>query len=412
MTGLERPFGFITTFAIIVNEIITAKNKKRVLLYLVPIFIIIGTFTFITLGNLWTKVLDLSFVFRNTENLKSLIVALKNQLNSLSISTLFIPILTFTALFKNKKKPQLFQKIKWYLLTLFLTNFLISANHIYGYLITDKNTDLITRYVNITIILLYFFCFIFLLTKKRFEVSKEETTIALICMVSLAFFHSQTIKHSLNLDLSPFYEKEGKNIGNLISQNKIMDLFFFPTMIFLTSLLIFGKRKILVPTFILLIFIWGNYVYYWNIAYSKNLNKNHEDKMHFRNTEKHITILQEDKYRVVNFLLWDLMTLTNNKTEIFYLDTYKGLYSKINFYNEKSKNQFKNTDYIFTNIELPLPKIKSFENTMKIFYPPQGENYEEHLEILRSENKPFIEPQDTKTLPATSNPQENDKQQS
>lgn len=389
LAGFERPFGFIVSLALIINEIITSKKRLKILLILTPVFLTIIFATLLILGNVGTIFERFLKIFTNYHYFILGITALKNQINSLTVATLFIPIIIFAGNFKDKS-VDFFKKTKWYILILIILNIGISANHIYGYLYTNNITDLITRYINVSIILLMLFSFIFLFKTKKFILNIPNTIITLLAMVALVFFNSQTVKHSLNLDLSLFYEMKGVSSGNLLSQNRLMEFFFFPIIISLFSLLVFEKRKLLIPIFLSIFFIWGSYLYYWNMEYSKGQNTSKEENVLLRDTEYNLLVLQPEGTRMVYFLIWNLKTLTNNHADIQYLDAYKGQYSKIDFYAPPLQEKLSKYDFIISPSILNLPIKNSFKSKMKMYYPPQGKDYEENIEILKSENKEFI----------------------
>lgn len=403
--GLQRPFGFIVSLGIMINEIVTAKNKTKPLLIFVPITLLLFTITIITLGNIGKLITDLISIFLNTNNITSALIALKNQTNSLIVTSLFIPIIVFISNFNNKNII-FFNKIKYYLVTIIILNFLISTNHLYQYIINGQTSDLLTRYINISIIFLVLFSLIFLFKNRNIKINKTISISSIILIISLIFLNSSNVKHSLNMDLSLFYSSNGSNAGNVVSEKEIMKTFFFPIIITFFGFYIFDKKKTLISAYIILMLIWGSTNYYWNIKYSYNQNENFPVKAYFRNTEFNLIYLQPEGTRIMAFFIWDQHTLTNNTLDNYYLDAYKGKYDEINFYTPNKIDFLNKYDFIITQTILNLPIKKIFENSFIIYYPPQGNSLEEHMEILKSENKEFIEPK----IKASLNPEKNEKE--
>ncbi len=412
MAGLERPFGFITTLAIMINELITSKNKTKRIIIFFPIFLILTVLAFIIIGNFDQIIVNLFNTITDTDKFKLLLEALKNQNNSIIVTTLFVPIIIFCNNIKQKNN-KFFNSIQYFLISIILINFLISSNHIFGYFTINKNTDFITRYINISAIFLNFFALLLLNKKNDKNLSKLTIFITIFCFITLFLLKSNSIKHSLNLDLSIFYNFKENNIDNLISQNWIMKNLFFPTIILLFSFYIFGKKKILFSTISIIFISWGISIYFWNIGFSKEQNNSFE-KQFFRKENSNILVLEPDGVRLVSFFVWDIMTLTKNNIKLQYLDHYLSKHDTIDFYTTKNKHKTSNFEFIVSIAPLKLPILYT-SDTITIYYAPSTElNYEAHIQKLKENKKYYLEAKENQNFTNTNDltPQENDKEQS
>ncbi|MBD3361134.1 hypothetical protein GF366_05035 [Candidatus Peregrinibacteria bacterium] len=352
LATLTRPFGFIVPVALAVNEIAVAKNKKKTLLFFLPFAIIL---TFLALFILLDHIINSIFIKINflsiLENWKYIFIALKNQINSFSIATALIPIIVFFTYINKKDSPHL-KNIKYFLITLIFLNFAISAQHQFGYYIKNMDPVLITRYINLSIILIIFFSLIFLKRYKKFSFNKTNISIIILLLVSLFFFKDIAVKHSLNLDLSFFYESRTHLFGeDLVESKKILGTVFFPITFILFVLLVANKRKILIATLISIFIILSIHSTIWVINYAVNS----EFIDFFEKKETDISFIVKNE-RINNLnKMFQLYATTKNKLYLILVD-HKENGENINTLNieefENSKH-FQKSEYAITEYEIP-----------------------------------------------------------
>jgi hypothetical protein len=386
--GLTRPFGFIVALALLINEFINSKKKLKTTIILTPIIIILFILSIKITGNIDVLINRFLEIFNNQDKLLMALKALKNQINTFTLLTLLAPILVLITNI-NTKTPLVYQKTKWFFFSLIIMNFLISTNHIYGYLYSGQELDLLTRYINISLIYILLLFFLLLNNSKKSFLNIKTVIFSLTVMFCLIFFNSIRVKHALNLDLSHFFNHSNSNAGNLISEKKLMELALFSLTILAFYLIINTKKKILFSLIICINLITGSYLYLWNIQYSKFINLTHEETIYFKDSESSILLLQLSKNRVSNSLIWYNKTLTKNQIQLKYLDTYKHKHYEIDFYSDKNKERTKNFDYILTNAKLKLPIKKTFDSSLILYFSPKEKTFEEHQDFLQKNNIEF-----------------------
>ncbi len=379
-----RPFGFIVLFSMTVNELITTKNKKKAALLLIPIstisILIIFTIfpgLFPSLVNKLKSLTDIQYVF-------SLLKAIKNQYNSLLITTLFAPILIFFSYF-SEKTPTFLKKIRFFILTFIILNFIVSANHMHDYLLKnpDNITDLLTRYINMSIIYLYLFSFIFAFRYKKFQLSILNISIIGISLLSIATLEYQNIKHSLNLDISIFYDTQNFENSNIIQNNTILKYSLLPVIGVLFALLLVNKKKTLIALLIPIILIQSAMLYNWEKGFIDYEQSKDPVFQEFKNTELNLLILQNYSSKIVSYSYWSTKINTNNNIRVMYLNTNKKTLPLPDIYKNSNKEKLKDYDFIITQTYLNLPVFKTLENNTIIYYTPKGKNKEEQEKSLK-----------------------------
>lgn len=391
---LTRPFGFITILALITNEFAIAKNKKKILLILIPILVLIVLTVAIifplTFSNLYEKIINITHPEYFLKGLK----ALKDQFNSLIIATYLVPVIVFFNCF-SEKKPKAFNQIKYYIITFIVLNVLISANHMFDYLLGNSPNDLITRYINMSIVYVYLFTFIHLFRIKKLYISKLGIFSILISIISLAFISYTNIKHSLNLDLSLFYDTAHFNKNNITPSNFFVAYYFFPVCLVLLSLLLFNKRKLIITILIFIALAQSAGLYNWQKNFIDTRQKLDTVYNYFKKTDYNLLFLQNYQNKFMSFSFWNILSLTKNDIHPLYVHLNKTTLKEPDLYTDKAKEILNKYDYIISSIDYSLPKLTMIDDINPVFYPPQGKNLEEHLEILKSQNKPIYQ-DDTK----------------
>lgn len=387
--GFARPFGFIVPLAMAVNEIIVAKNKKLALFVFAPIAILLFIFALgllVGLGEqLMNKIINISDPVYFINGLK----ALKDQYNSVLIASYFVPVIIFATYF-NEKTPIIFKKIRFFLIFLFFFNFIISANHMHTYLIQGLTLDVLTRYINISLIFIYLFAFIFLFKYKKFTLKLGNTIIIAISLLTFALIKYQEVKHSLNVDLSLFYNTGYFKSGNLIGDNVFIAYYFIPLCFSLFVLLFLNKQRILIIVLSTIILVQSAALYGWNIKFAKASVEGDVVLQEFKDTEHNLLFIQTFESKVVSFSYWNTKTLSSNDTKVMYLAKGKKLLPEPNFYSESTKKEFEGFDYIITRIVITVPIYKKLNDELAAYHIPKGGSYEEHIKLLEEEGINYL----------------------
>lgn len=202
LCALTRPFGFIFPMAVFVNELIVYKKKKFILILILTILVSFGLLYFfageglLRVGEKFSSLLVLS-------NYKYLLISIVNQINSLVIATFAIPVFVFY-LFLKKRDAKPWNNIKWFFAVFVFLNFLMSAQHIYGYYLEGKELNLLSRYVVLSNFFMIFSSIIFLSKYKKYKVKYGELIVFFV-LIFCFFFLSENGKRVQNVDLSAFY---------------------------------------------------------------------------------------------------------------------------------------------------------------------------------------------------------------
>jgi len=386
MAAFTRPFGFIIFAAILVNESIKSKNKKKVFFILLPIFLI-SFITAITINTgivnqIYTKIINITDPNYFFNGLK----ALKDQFNSFIIATFFVPFILFITTLKEKNLKN-YNKIKFFLLTFIILNYLISANHLHGYLIRGDVLDLITRYINMSIIYIFIAFFILINNIKSFKLTLSKTIILILTLISVSLINYGTVKHALNLSLSIFYDTTVNIPGNLFAAKSFLPNYFTLISIVLFIALLKSKKTLIALVSIIFI-IQSALLYQWHIEFSNNQYKNDYIFQEFKNSDKKILYLRTLEEKNVPHGFWRLISLKDKDTYFVFI-TNKKNHTEPDLYSEKSLEYFKDFDLINSNIIIKLPIYSLFENNI-FYFAPKGSSYEEQVQQLTEENTKFI----------------------
>lgn len=311
--ALTRPFGFISGLAIIINEAIINKNRKIILLTL-PIFSAFSIYLLSLFIPDLGSILSTKFeaLLRNPAYFWALIKSLANQLNSFTIATFFIPMIYF-ANFINTKIPKFLPKIKYFLLSYIFLNFVISAQHIFGYLsLSQFDPGLLTRYIHSSIIIIYIFGLAFFFKHKKLHINKTGLVLIILSILSLFFLNYESAKHTLNTDLSYIMHTGEAYVKDLNLFKPIFKYALLPILGLLLFLTLSDRRKPLIILFSSLIIIQSTLSIVWaeNYTSTSNITKYFEDK------ETNITFFLPAQHSQFRTKIWQLLTLTNNKVNV------------------------------------------------------------------------------------------------
>jgi hypothetical protein len=246
-----RPYGFILSASIFANEVIRQKkiSASSIALLLINILAAIVAIRYYTstFGNPLSHFATVNFNNEATGiNLQLILIALKNQINSLTIATFFIPtFLVIRELIKPKNKAV--KKIRIFIICLLALNLLISANHIYGYLEKGKDLFLLTRYINLSIVVVSTLGMGLLLEKRKEKFKYKDLGLGLL-LLSFIFILGKRGKVIQNLELANFYDVITYWDAAFIPAYKTIFLVLFGCLLILFFL---KKKKIIAITIIL-----------------------------------------------------------------------------------------------------------------------------------------------------------------
>lgn len=302
LASLSRPFGFITLLAFGVNEFAISKNKKIPLL-LITLGLIVTSLVFITFfPNIPTGIIWKIQSLTDHENLQKLIFAIKNQINSFTLSTYLIPIVIFA---NNVKK---LGKIKWFIISFIGLNFIVSTQHMYGYFLQGKNLDLLTRYVNTSISFIMIFATIFI-QKEKLRSFKKPILVLGLLLVSLLFFKHQYGNISVNISTQGYYDIS--NYGSF--SGFFLSKLFVPTIIVILILFLRKKREILMISIAILILVSSGAT--MKTTYERSaFEYNYPDWKFFQNSKYKILFLLQGEINSRTYM--KLKMFTNNELDI------------------------------------------------------------------------------------------------
>ena len=342
LATISRPFGFIVPLAMALNEFMISKNKKRASLLILPVVIISYMALQRFVPDLSTMLMHKMQSFKDPNNLLLIFKALKNQLNSFTISTLFIGTVMFMQFLKQDEP--LIKKMKYFFITLISINFIISAHHIYGYYLANEELHLLTRYINISTIFIYIFALIFLSNNKKIQLRLFDKVFSAILIISF-FLIDKNGKFPQNLDLLPLYKIIDIDTATFFYQ---VNLILIPLFI-LFLLMAMRNRKILIKQFLIVILLVQTI---FSIYCLQNIQKMEYTISSFfldKSNEK-ITYIITPQYKELP-QFWKIAALTSNKLSY-------------TMFNEKPENGNTNidADYIITTFDLNLPLVHSHDN--------------------------------------------------
>jgi len=204
LAAFIRPFGFIVILAMIINELILSKNKKKYFFLLfIGICSVFGLMYF-WLPNIFSTLYAKLLFLLDFKNIAFLFRAISNQINSFTIALFFLPIPIFVSFFyvKDSKK---WKNIRFFILTFIILNFLISTQHVLGYFIEGKELGLLTRYINMSIIYIVLFALIFMSRYKKLQNKKIVFIFIIICLLSF-FFLEIVSERAQNIEISGMFD--------------------------------------------------------------------------------------------------------------------------------------------------------------------------------------------------------------
>lgn len=359
MAALSRPFGFIFPIAIAINEFFLSQNRKMVALIYLPLAAILTAITLTILTPEAVTTFDTNVALIDKELLASFVVvlqAIKSQINSFTLATLLIPtIIFFTYIFKKDSKD--LNNIKIFLLSIIILNFLISTNHIHSYFVQGLHPGMLTRYINISLIFIFIFAFIFIFKYKKFEFNKSNITIIAISVIALTIPEISHIKHTLNLDLSTFYDTTTSTKDNLVTLNRTLILPIVGITALMAGLTLKNKKKWLSGTLAAVLLAQGIYLYAWNINFSSFTS---ETVDYFRDTEESILFLgNQTDINPISFNYWKLLVLSENNINFKYFMGAKYSNTPLTLTPEELNLLQNEYTYIVSRYKLDLPIIKT-----------------------------------------------------
>ncbi len=359
---LTRPFGFIVPLSFLINDFILSKRKKPFSLLIIISIIIGALLTNHFLPNAKIEIWDKLESLKDPHNYLLILIALKNQINSLSIETLLIPsIVFFTEIFRKKEKA--FENLKGFLISIIALNFLISAQHIYKYLLAGFNLDVSTRYLNLPIILICTYFFILQSKKSERKISPFVFGTFILAMFFLSF---KEMNHALNISLSPWYE----NLNGFIPSEIYFIYIFLPLSFVLFLLYLFNKTKATTTIVSSIFVIQSIFVFIWQFNYSKTEASAPEIQF-FKDKKTDILMLKSyENYvgapvRPIYFDYFRIKTLTENNTKLIHFNDIKEETHNEN--DPKWKEMIKEFDYIITPYDLSLEKVGETSSKDKIY---------------------------------------------
>ncbi len=350
LATITRPFGFIVPFSLLVNEFFQSKKKKR----LFPLIILAALAIFFLLPlqmpGIWEAMWGRFTSIFMGGNAILFLEAIKNQINSYIITTYLIPVVLFFFFLFSKNNN--FKKIKPFLLTFILLNFLASMQHLFGYLQQESGLSLLTRYINMSVVYTLIFGIIFFFKEKKFKFTTKRIIIIAILVIPLILLKHSPIKHSLNMDISHYYYT---GIGFIESKGFLSPYFIPVTGLFLI-LLIFQKRRTLTILFVTALIINSVAIFNWEIGFSR---EEYSDRSweYFADTNVKILFIQPPYSPTLSY--GKIRTLTQNQADI-------------TFQPYVVMNAVKDYDYIISRSEIPL-KFLGVTNYLEGIYQVHGD---------------------------------------
>lgn len=301
LAALTRPFGFITILAMVLNELILSKRKKIFFIFIVSLSAII-IFIHPILGSIaYNRLISIL----DWQNISLMFKAFINQLNSFTVASFAAPLFVFLIHIQEKGSPSL-QKIRYFLLSFILLNFLISMQHIYGYYLQYLPMDLMTRYINVSLIFIFIFFLIFSTKYKSFKFNYKNILIMALPLLSLLFLKYENIKASQNLDMSPYFDSES-TLTHLSNTN----FFFIIAIITSVAMLVLffnHKRRLLIIIFSIYILAHSSMSVSWMIGY---VNAERPPTFELlKNTDLDILFVQKTAESTMSNMFWSHATLT------------------------------------------------------------------------------------------------------
>jgi hypothetical protein len=251
LCALTRPFGFILPMAVLINELIVYKKKKIILILIFTIFASLGLLYVFT-GEGLLSVGDKFISLMSISNYLKIIVSIVNQINSFVIVTALLPVYVFY-LFMKKKDIKIWNNIKWFFVIFIFLNFLMSAQHIYGYYLKGHELNLLSRYVVLSSFFMIFASLIYLTKYKKTKIEIKDLLVFFVLVLCFSFL-GETGKRVQNIDVSAFYSV----LENESQRTAFIFLFKYPLLSFYFLLFyLFLKNKYILVRNILIGFLFA-----------------------------------------------------------------------------------------------------------------------------------------------------------
>ncbi|MBD3360308.1 hypothetical protein GF366_00735 [Candidatus Peregrinibacteria bacterium] len=350
-----RPFGFITPFAIIINEFILSKNKKRTILIFIPALILAAIPTCILYSDVINKIPSIFSTLLNLNNIVALGESILNQFNSLNMAVLSIPLILLVIFF-NKEKSHEFKKIRFFILSFIILNLALGIYHLYGYFMKyGEQPDILTRYINVSIIFTLIFGLIFVIKNKEFKLSRKNLIISGIIILPLLFMETEKYKGQLMHEFIHITFNEKLING--------FNIFITVIVIALFILLINNKKKLLITGIFLTLLLHSTSSMLIQGTFSKLVHKQNEIYLELKDEKNKILYLKKWDGENSPSTYWTLKNMTENEIETaFFKSDDTGLDNKLPKVFKWEDSEVidlqidpKNFDYIITNIELDFP---------------------------------------------------------
>jgi glucan phosphoethanolaminetransferase (alkaline phosphatase superfamily) len=246
---------------------------------------------------------------------------------------------------------------------------LISAQHIEGYIASDNfSPGLITRYINVSIILILFFAFTFFFKYKKFELNKKTTIISSILLILLFFFQYKGIKFTLNSDLSALLKSnEEYYLKDLVEPKLFLKVYFIPFVFILLAMLVMQKRKLLIAAFGIYLASLSLLTIIWASDYSGTSAI--ADFFDDKETEISLALENNDIGPLKN--MWRILATTKSKVNLIVIGKDPNRPPDFILTKEalKNSNYFNQSEFIISsfNTDLPLAMETTGPN---IYYNP------------------------------------------
>jgi len=349
---LTRPFGFIGILAILISEFTKSKRKKIISIAFIPAIILLYIIVQNFLPHITTNIADKIKTLAHPESYLFIIKAIKNQTITLLFSTLFIPCLLFFSYFPKDKTKEL-KNIKTFIISFIILNLIISSQHIYQYFLNGYELDFLTRYINVSIILILSIGIAYIYKIKNLKIN---TLIFLIFTIPLFFINLEFSNHALNISISPYFT----DFRGFIDKTLFFRIIFPITSFLLILLTIFNKKNLLKKSMIILIFTQFMIINIWQIQYTKK-DYNSEIFNNLKDKNEKIILLEslkkqeKSKINYINFDYFRLITLSSNEIKVV---TYNDLVNNIpDIKNTEFTNTIKEYEYLITPYNLDLNLI-------------------------------------------------------
>ena len=234
LAAFTRPFGFVVLMAIAVNEFVINKRKKLFGLIAIMLVIFISLSINSFLPSIFPTLLTKIESLNTAEHLIYLVKAFVNQTMSMVWATYLVPLVLFIyQIFTSKNEG--FKKIRFYLIFLNLSIFLLSFQHLYGYFIEGLPASISTRYINLPITFTILFGLHCLNEKEKFKLNVKSLLIISVFVLLMIFTPKVDFSNGITLIFS-----------NYLFTSKIIGYFLIIATILVAGLVLNKKRAVLI----------------------------------------------------------------------------------------------------------------------------------------------------------------------